>query len=343
MKPLVRLLLILCSSNIALAQAVTVVRDRAMLRSEPSWTSETLERLAAPTTFRLIESSPTNHFYHIRSEDNRTGWVWAGNVLFDDVSGPNHIHRPRRFINNYQTLQVAVRRTVGNRLSQIGQAGDDYGNPKTYDVSNCRYYDDLGLDEDQEDTLTSAAITAAMQTDLLRHDLIKLGVPESVWKNDLLSLDDFALRILSGELGEKDPDDPYGIADETDHSIDYEQLLQFDVKSKLLLDLKQYQMSHPQSPNFIRAAECGAGAVEIKIRTMPRGAKVSYIPLFSYNLCAARQIPPDDRHRCHGWIDSVKVYEDLIGKYCFVAVWPDGFERRGIFVIGEKDVVTITR
>lgn len=201
-----------------------------------------------------------------------------------------------------------------------------------YELKDCDTPDlVLGIPEESNDWFpTSLAMDAYRYTT----NLIAYQVPEHVWRKyineiNATAVDAIKLKIESERLG-KDPN--------------YNKLMHHAQKldDTLLRDLNLYGAAHQKK--FITADGCGAGEEPVAIRSRPPGAFISYIPLFFYKLCDARGIPPTNILECNGWVDVVKDFEYLSGKYVYIAHWPDGRSTSGIFMVdGEHRQVTITR
>jgi hypothetical protein len=50
---------------------------RVILRRDPSTSSPALAHLSEGTRLTLIDARPDSGFYHVRTEDDQVGWVWA--------------------------------------------------------------------------------------------------------------------------------------------------------------------------------------------------------------------------------------------------------------------------
>jgi hypothetical protein len=83
------LLAVLVTATLALAQEAVVTRN-VNLRRDPS-TGHPPRASSPPShTVNLLESDPTNGYYHVRTEDREEGWVWGRNirVLTEGESAP---------------------------------------------------------------------------------------------------------------------------------------------------------------------------------------------------------------------------------------------------------------
>src|SRR5712692_7002424 len=75
------LLLVLISlpAGLALAQEAVVTRN-VNLRRDPSTNHPPIRLLVPPDTVELVEPEQTSGYYHVRTEDRETGWVWGRNL-----------------------------------------------------------------------------------------------------------------------------------------------------------------------------------------------------------------------------------------------------------------------
>jgi len=74
-------------SSPAWAQKVTVTH-KAILRRDPSTSSPILEQLPSGARLVLVDSNKDNGFYHVRTEDDQVGWVFAKNVSVAPATPP---------------------------------------------------------------------------------------------------------------------------------------------------------------------------------------------------------------------------------------------------------------
>lgn len=88
MKKLSRLLLLtLLLAAIASAQTATVKRN-VNLRPDPSTDNDPITSLAPPAELDLIESAPTDGFFHVKTSDGQEGWVWGRNIKISPAESP---------------------------------------------------------------------------------------------------------------------------------------------------------------------------------------------------------------------------------------------------------------
>ncbi len=66
------------------AQQATVVHN-VNLRSTPSTAHPPQELLRAPQEVTLVKPAATSGYYHVRTVDNRLGWVWGRNIVMASV------------------------------------------------------------------------------------------------------------------------------------------------------------------------------------------------------------------------------------------------------------------
>src|SRR5206468_1101099 len=57
------------------------------LRPDPSSANPAIRLLTPPEQLELLQPSPTNRYYHVRTAANETGWVWGPNIELVSV-GP---------------------------------------------------------------------------------------------------------------------------------------------------------------------------------------------------------------------------------------------------------------
>ena len=227
----------------------------------------------------------------------------------------------------YRAVKKAVAESISPDFSMLRRAQEE-GN---YDLESCRGASDLGM----RSTTLAFPTYVAIQVEIYVRDFEELRVPHEIFDRDLADMDQFAVAVL--EEARNRPG-----SDEQNWERWREQFR--PLQERLLRDLESYRRrTGSQLPRFVIEGGCGAGEVEVEITTTPRGGIVSFIPLFSYKLCEARGIDPTDQRRCEGWQQAVKIEEDMIGRYFYVAVWPGGRQRQGQFSIKGKTQINIAQ
>jgi hypothetical protein len=227
----------------------------------------------------------------------------------------------------FAAIRDAVRATTqGNRKFKLELSLGGFGPANRYDLYLCNEAYQLGVG----DNPLRFATTVALHIEIYQAELTRLRVPESIWSLQLAALDQFGVRSV-----QLNPE----------HQRDYERLDDElrKVEQTLADPVIAWGQGNTRLPQFTWQGGCGAGEAEVTITTTPRGARVSYISLFQYKLCQARNLNAEDPARCDGWMNAVKVYEDMIGKYHYIATWPDGHQAKGIFEITGKTTVNIPR
>jgi hypothetical protein len=122
----VGILLLLVWQSCVWAQLGTLTRSAALHR-DASKASPTIEHLPQGTRLTLVEAAAQGGYYHVRTEDERVGWVWSkyvsvsaspqpGVPTIPDVSLPtdsgcdpnlwNHVYHPQRLIVKHQCISV---------------------------------------------------------------------------------------------------------------------------------------------------------------------------------------------------------------------------------------------
>jgi hypothetical protein len=145
-------LLLMAWRSPLLAQLVTVNRN-VPLHRDASTTSPTIERLLQGTRLTLVDATAQGGLYHVRTEDDRVGWVWSkyvsvspapapGIPTIPDVSPPgdagcdpnlwSHVYHPQRLIVKHQCISVTgtlVDATAGKRPDGVRHEpdGDTHG------------------------------------------------------------------------------------------------------------------------------------------------------------------------------------------------------------------------
>jgi len=178
---------------------------------------------------------------------------------------------------------------------------------------------------------TYFATTTALQIEVYKAELDKLKIPRSVAEKSLAAMEKLGAATL------KDPR-PASVSQLRLWDAELKRL-----KEQLAEDLNTYAKTRQGLPHFVVRGECGAGEVKVAINTTPPGGTVSYIPLFSYKLCEARHVDPNDSQKCDGWVTAVSINESMLGKYMFTATWPDGRKKNGPLIITkDKKAVNIS-
>jgi hypothetical protein len=109
--------------------------------------------------------------------------------------------------------------------------------------------------------------------------------------------------------------------------------------TRLAERLQAHQRNESSLPKVIYEPGCGAGEIQVKIVTDPRGGQVLFIPTFFYELCRVQKIdPPEDTRRCNRWreADGGRL-SPVSGDYQYIAKWRDGTVRQGKLRFGADD------
>jgi hypothetical protein len=229
----------------------------------------------------------------------------------------------------YAGIRISVRETIEDE-TRFSNLSRDPGDP--YDLVTCLDAEQLGL---RSDDPLYFPVSIALDAEIYRRDFSKLAIPEAIWANALSAIDQVGVAVLQDRrtLPLKQWQ---RAAQRREAELDA-------ARNRLLTDLNAYRKSKPDLPEFTSEGGCGAREVEVTITTTPRGGTVSYIPVFSYKLCEARKINPEDLTHCDGWLRASKVAKTLAGKYRFIAIWPDGRQKKGILDITGKKSINISQ
>lgn len=118
---LAALLALILSSCISAQEATT--NHNVILRRDPSTSSPALEHLLKDVRLTLVDATPTNNFYHVRTEDDQVGWVYANFVTVSpappapptpqpsgspqcDATISTHVYHPNRLIVKQECIEV---------------------------------------------------------------------------------------------------------------------------------------------------------------------------------------------------------------------------------------------
>jgi len=161
--------LVICSGILALfafasfAQEATAVRT-VNLRADPSTARAPIKLLQSGTTLILLDPTPHDGFYHVKTQDGQEGWVWSKNVSLSGIqsltlSGTahcddslwDHVYNPQRLIVKQKCIAVTgttVDATNGRNADGVWHEAD--GDPHGW----------LKLDADFTNLLNAGNLTA---------------------------------------------------------------------------------------------------------------------------------------------------------------------------------------
>lgn len=135
--------LLCCYSGSLWAQEAAVTRN-VNLRRDPSTSSPVLAHLASGARLTLVDASADSGFYHVRTENDQVGWVWAKFVKLVqnltpetapaaataagcDASLWTHVYHPGRLIVKQQCIAVTgtiVDATNGKKSDGVRHEAD---------------------------------------------------------------------------------------------------------------------------------------------------------------------------------------------------------------------------
>ncbi len=161
------LFLVLFLSPCGWAQEATT-NHNAILRRDPSTSSPAIEHLQQGARLTLVDTSTTSGFYHVRTEDDQVGWVFAKFVSLSpprvpvlaaiapgtgpqcDSSISAHVYHPNRLIVKQECIAVTGT-IVDATASQSKHERDGVRHEKDGDTHGW-----LKLDPGQESLLNAA-------------------------------------------------------------------------------------------------------------------------------------------------------------------------------------------
>jgi hypothetical protein len=179
------------------------------------------------------------------------------------------------------------------------------------------------------------ATTIALHIEIFKAELDALKVPRTVSAKSFAAMEAFGMATLKDEVPK--PFDEWRAYYEK-RNAEYVQLLQGFAK-----DLNAYAATTKGMPHFMVEGGCGAEGQEVTVKTTPPGGTVNYIPVFSFKLCEATHVDPNDPEKCDGWITAVNATESMVGKYKYIATWPDGKKKAGTLNVTGKTKVDISQ
>jgi len=114
---------VICSITALWAQEATVNRN-IILRRDPTTSSPILAHLPRGTRLTLVDAKPDSGFYHVKTEDDRVGWVFGKFVTISQATSPvtttpqiigtgtcdasisAHVYHPKRLIVKQECISV---------------------------------------------------------------------------------------------------------------------------------------------------------------------------------------------------------------------------------------------
>lgn len=229
----------------------------------------------------------------------------------------------------YAGIRVAAKQMVSSPEAQhFYQMA--WPEPNRYDLKLCFDASDWGVPAESPLLL---ATTIALDLEFYQMLLHRLEVPPAVTQKSFAAMEAMAIASLQ----ERPPPGGKTGKDSDGGAAAFE-----DAQQRLARQLNDYGGTRRPVMEFFYMGECGAGFAEVKINVTPPGGTVRYIPLFPYKLCEAKKVNPEDTKLCEGWQTAVKVTEDMVGKYHYIATWPDGKQSKGIFEIHGETAINIT-
>src|ERR1700719_5244807 len=75
-----------CPSRLVAQEATT--NHNVILRRDPTTSSPALEHLTKGARLTLVDALPDSGFYHVKTEDDRVGWIFAKYVSISPAHPP---------------------------------------------------------------------------------------------------------------------------------------------------------------------------------------------------------------------------------------------------------------
>lgn len=194
-RPFVVVLCLLVLPGFLSAQKQATISHNAKLRSDASTNNPSIQTLAAGTSVVVIDAKPTNGFYHVRTDQNKEGWVWSKSVSFPAKAnaGLRKLVRPPTVVETEQPMASAT----------TSCAGDLNSCP----ASGCAAPDEPhGLANQLKRRIPTSGATVLLTFDDFQ--ALQQQADDRVGENKELSADDRAkltgLTVSSGQVSEGD-------------------------------------------------------------------------------------------------------------------------------------------
>lgn len=222
---------------------------------------------------------------------------------------------------------------IKQTLAGLAPQPEDPSPSEIYSLEDCKTGRDfIGVSQDE---LIEPLANLAYMVVHLRKTLVTLGYPESVWSSQLTQFENRQFDLLLSEVGQPYSDDSPS------------QRNQEGFKKKIVQELNDYREESPDLPEVTYEDGCGAGEVNIELRTDPAGGRATLIPVFFYELCKAQQLDPENEAQCKWWLESAAGLPlEVSGDYYIRGTWSDGLQkltRMNFDPAQEGQIITITK
>src|SRR6202163_2166057 len=78
------ILFLACPCSVCAQQATA--NHNVILRRDPTVNSKALEHLIVGARLTLVDATPDSGFYHVRTEDDQVGWIFAKYISISEVT-----------------------------------------------------------------------------------------------------------------------------------------------------------------------------------------------------------------------------------------------------------------
>lgn len=190
-------------------------------------------------------------------------------------------------------------------------------------LNNCSYVSDAFLGgegaenvSEKETDLTELAYEVAY----LSRTLIAAGYPTRVWSKTLRQYENHAFdRIVAGKKAGL----LWDVEDTGDAPI-------FIALAKKANSYRKSQASRHLPTVLSTSPGCGAGELDVTIKTTPHARRIQYINLIYFGLCEHQGKDATDEKSCSYWLDaslkapSGEASVSMAGNYKILVTWSDG-------------------
>ena len=252
----------------------------------------------------------------------------VGCAIFAAIASASDADDPAKL---FSSIKKTVQETMQNEHMHLGFAYPE--EPNERDLFFC--FDagtELGIPYRSS---REWATTIALDLEVFKTELDALKVPREVSAKSFAAIEAFGMATLRDEVPKAD-DEFFAYREK--RRAEYVDLLKEFAK-----DLNAYAATRTGMPHFYVEGGCGALGQEVTVKTTPPGGTVSYIPVFSFKVCEATHVDPNDPEKCDGWITAVNATESMVGKYKYLATWPDGKKKSGTLNVTGKTKVDISQ
>lgn len=205
-----------------------------------------------------------------------------------------------------------------------------------------------GFGENDDESLTTA-VDILTRIEMYKYYFQRIGIPKQVWESKVSRMRQVALAIFTGSYSEElkesaSRQNPTVNWKDTGMSIRIlEAFANTTVRIEMLKALEEYSEETNSKYHFLpKRGGCGGPNPALILKTNPPNALVYIIPEFRHLLCKRNGYNPYDTIQCTGWQLSQDGRMNLVGRWHYIATWPDGSTSKGPFRISNPGINSFT-